>query len=216
MRPLATAIAAAGFAVELPRLPGHGTTVEEMLPTRWADWSDEALRAYKDLAARCSRVAVAGLSMGGTLATWLASIQPEIVGLVAINPMIEPPPDELIDALRAIDDDYMDGVGSDIAMPGSVESAYAKVPIAALLSFLMDGVRPLSAQLASVRCPVLLLTSPQDHVVAPTSSDYLSANVSGAVERVSLERSFHVATLDYDAALIEERAVEFLCRVFAC
>ncbi len=39
MRPLAEALAAAGFTVELPLLPGHGTAVEDMVPTRWEDWS---------------------------------------------------------------------------------------------------------------------------------------------------------------------------------
>ena len=33
MRPLAELIAAAGYSVELPRLPGHGTTVEDMKTT---------------------------------------------------------------------------------------------------------------------------------------------------------------------------------------
>ena len=214
MRPLATALAEAGYTVELPRLPGHGTVVEEMIPTRWSDWSAAALQAYEDLAERCSRVAVTGLSMGGTLATWLAVNHPAIAGLIPINPMIEPPPDDLIDVLRAIEDETMSGVGSDIAKPDTVESAYEAAPVAALLSFLLDGVQPLSAQLASVRCPVLLFTSPQDHVVTPTSSDYLAAAVSGPVERVSLERSFHVATLDYDAAEIEARTIEFLAKVF--
>ncbi|MGH9037242.1 MAG: hypothetical protein ACRD0O_15895, partial [Acidimicrobiia bacterium] len=39
------------------------------------------------------------------------------------------------------------------------------------------------------------------------------ARVSGPVERVMLERSFHVATLDYDRDLIVERVVEFALRV---
>ena len=72
MRPVAEAFAAAGFAVELPRLPGHGTTVEDMLTTSWEDWSAEAEAAYQRLAARASKVVVAGLSMGGTLTVWLA------------------------------------------------------------------------------------------------------------------------------------------------
>jgi carboxylesterase len=38
MRGVAEALAAAGFHVEMPLLPGHGTRVEDMLPTRWADW----------------------------------------------------------------------------------------------------------------------------------------------------------------------------------
>ena len=67
MRGLAQAFAAAGFATELPLLPGHGTSVDDMLATRWADWSGAAEAAYENLAARCDRIVVAGLSMGGTI-----------------------------------------------------------------------------------------------------------------------------------------------------
>src|SRR3954464_14582979 len=85
MRGLAEAFAAAGYAVELPRLPGHGTSVDDMATTTFADWSAAVERAYDDLAGRCERVVVAGLSMGGTLAAWLAARHPEIAGLVVIN-----------------------------------------------------------------------------------------------------------------------------------
>ena len=39
MRAIATEMAALGFHVELPLLPGHGTIVDEMLDTGWAEWS---------------------------------------------------------------------------------------------------------------------------------------------------------------------------------
>ena len=41
MRGVAEALADAGFHVELPLLPGHGTVLDDMLPTRWADWIGE-------------------------------------------------------------------------------------------------------------------------------------------------------------------------------
>jgi carboxylesterase len=56
--------------------------------------------------------------------------------------------------------------------------------------------------------PLVLLTSPQDHVVDPGQSEALAAAYGGPLERVTLERSYHVATLDYDKDLIHERAVE--------
>ncbi len=59
------------------------------------------------------------------------------------------------------------------------------------------------------------MTSPQDHVVDPTASDLLASKVSGPVERVTLERSYHVATLDFDAELIQQRAVDFGKKVTA-
>src|SRR4029079_10175094 len=49
MRGVAEALADAGFHVELPLLPGHGTRVEDMLATRWADWAGEAEEAYQRL-----------------------------------------------------------------------------------------------------------------------------------------------------------------------
>ena len=49
MRGLAEAFAAAGFHVEMPRLPGHGTTVDEMLTTAWADWTATVEAAYQRL-----------------------------------------------------------------------------------------------------------------------------------------------------------------------
>jgi carboxylesterase len=66
-----------------------------------------------------------------------------------------------------------------------------------------------------VLCPVLLFNSPQDHVVPPVSSDRLAEAVKGPVERITLERSFHVATLDYDKDEIEARTVAFVGDVLA-
>jgi len=63
--------------------------------------------------------------------------------------------------------------------------------------------------------PALIITSRQDHVVNPEDSDVLADNISGPVERIWLEKSFHVATLDYDKAEIEEAALAFAQRVTA-
>ncbi|MFT3852780.1 MAG: hypothetical protein QM733_08600 [Ilumatobacteraceae bacterium] len=41
MRELAEAFVAAGFHVEMPRLPGRGTHVDDMIPTRWPDYLAE-------------------------------------------------------------------------------------------------------------------------------------------------------------------------------
>ena len=52
MRPVAEALAAAGFSVELPLLPGHGTSVEDMQETSFPDWLGAAEATYADLAGR--------------------------------------------------------------------------------------------------------------------------------------------------------------------
>lgn len=215
MRGLAEAFAAAGFAVELPLLPGHGTKIEDMVETGWADWSAAAEAAYRRLAERCDKVVVAGLSMGGTLTAWLAERHPEVAGAVLINAAIDPPAPEFRRMLQDMLDQghtIMPPVGSDIADPDSKELAYEGSPIAPLLT-LIEADDEILARLGDITCPVLVMTSPQDHVVPPISSDILAMKVSGPVERVTLERSYHVATLDYDRDLINERAVEFARKV---
>jgi carboxylesterase len=211
MRGVAEAFAAAGFSVELPRLPGHGTTVDDMLTTSWEDWTGEVEAAYERLAARTDRVVAAGLSMGGSLTLWTGQQHPEVAGLVCINPATQPFPPEALDMVRAMLDDgteVMPGIGSDIADPDVTESAYDGTPVRPLLS-LMDGLGGLVPGYPAMSMPMLLLSAPQDHVVEPVQSDALAAVYGGPVERVTLERSYHVATLDYDKDLIFERAVAF-------
>src|SRR5688500_8488659 len=68
MRSRADACVVAGSTVSMPRLPGHGTTVEDMARTSWAGWSPHVESTYLHRAERAEQVVVAGLSMGGTLA----------------------------------------------------------------------------------------------------------------------------------------------------
>jgi carboxylesterase len=217
MRPLAQAFAAAGFSVELPLWPGHGTSIEDMLDTGWDDWSGAAEAAYLDLAARSRRVLVAGLSMGGTLATWLAAHHPEIAGLIAVNAAVEPAGEAMVEILRqtlAQGISIAPAIGDDVADPDVHELAYQGMPVAPLLT-LVAAQADLDARLGDIACPVLIFTSRNDHVVPPSNSDYLAARVSGPVERVFLDRSFHVATLDYDKAEIEARSVDFAKKAVA-
>jgi carboxylesterase len=199
----------------MPLLPGHGTDIADMIPTRWEDWSGAAEGAYTALAARCDSVVVTGLSMGGMLAVWLAERHPEIAALAVVNPLIAPPDADTVALVQSMIDageDVAPGIGSDIAKEGVTESAYPGLPLRAALS-LFAAATDVEAAVAAVRCPVLLFTSVQDHVVDPKSSEILATRASGPVEQVRLERSYHVATLDWDKDEIEARTVEFLAGV---
>lgn len=215
MRGLAEAFAGAGFAVELPRLPGHGTSVGDMETTTWADWLGEVERAYADLAARCDCVVVAGLSMGATLAATLTTRHPEMAGLIVINGALAPIDAAIRDALAQLVEQgvtRIPGPGNDVADPDQIELAYDEVVPAAYLA-LFVALDELQGELPGITCPVLVIASEQDHVVPPGSSDHFAAHVGGPVERMTLVRSFHVATLDYERADLEARAVEFATRV---
>lgn len=215
MRPLADAFCAAGFQVELPRLPGHGTAVDDLDRYRFADWASHLEQVYAVLAARVVRVVVVGLSMGGTLACRLAERHPEIAGLILVNPFIGPVSASDMEALhRELDAGRTTfaSVGSDIKREGGSGRGYDATPIRPLLS-LIEGANRVREDLPSIRIPVLVFVSRNDHVVAPSTSDTIVERVRGEVERVYLENSFHVATLDYDAPELEERAIGFARKV---
>ncbi len=215
---LAAALSAAGVEVEAPLLPGHGTSVADLAGRGWEDWAVAAEAAFDPLAARCGPVVVVGLSMGGTLAVWLAAHRrQEVAGLVAINPYVDPPAEsfrELLGGIRDSGHACVPAIAGDIADPDVREEAYDELPVDPLLS-LCAALDDVAARLADVTCPTLVFTSRNDHVVPTVSSDLLAAGVSGPVERVWLERSFHVATLDHDRDRIERRTVEFATSVLA-
>jgi carboxylesterase len=218
MRPIAEVLADAGFAVELPRLPGHGTAVADMVETGWDDWLTEADRALTALQARTpdGKVVVVGLSMGGALTAALAESRPELAGIVLINTPVSAP-DELmsgVEGMLAGGTDVIDSIGGDIADPDADEASYDETPLRPLLTMLAAGEQ-VRERLGEVTAPALVITSKQDHVVAPTDSDILAEQLGGPVERIWLEKSFHVATLDYDRAEVEAATLAFAQRVTA-
>jgi carboxylesterase len=161
-------------------------------------------------------VVLAGLSMGGALCATLAADHPDVAGIAAINPYIDPPAESFRDIMHGLLQEGIQVIptagGKDIADPGAKEASYSGTPVTPLLS-LCEGLDRLAPRLSAITCPLLIVTSRQDHVVPPVSSDVLAGGVSGPVERVWLEESFHVATLDVERTEVERRVVEFAVKV---
>jgi carboxylesterase len=216
MRGVADAMVAADLDVELPRLPGHGTVVDDMLATGWHDWADAVARAHDALAARVERVVIVGQSMGASLGLWAALRRPDTAGIVCINPLTRTRDADMMAMIDELIDDglaVVPGEGSDIADPTATDVAYDGTPLAPLRSLLVDGVASITDRFGELRMPLRLFTSRQDHVVEPADSDHLAGTWGGPVERTWLERSFHVATRDFDRELVEAESVAFALRV---
>ena len=215
MTPWGRHLAEQGFAVSVPRLPGHGTTWQEMVGTRYEDYRAEVEREYAALRGRCDAVVVGGLSMGGSLALDLAESHPEIAGLILVNPAVASTNKQLL-ALPVLKHvvKAMPGIGNDIKKGGD-EYGYDKTPLKPLASFMAQWKR-LAADLGKVTCPVLYFRSAEDHVVDPSSARIILGGLSSreVTERV-LTNSFHVATLDNDAPQIFDESTEFIRRVTA-
>lgn len=217
MRPWGAHLAQSGFTVRAPRLPGHGTTWQEMNRTTWRDWYGCVSAELDKLLGQCATVLVFGQSMGGTLTLRLAQEYGDaIAGITLVNPSIMslrkdvrllPLVSRFLPSIR--------GVGGDIAKQGVKELSYARVPLRAAAS-LAEFWAVVRADLPKVRQPILLLRSLVDHVVEPENSRLIAARVSSTdLTEVELSDSYHVATLDHDAPLIFRRSVEFAMRVHA-
>ncbi|MEO6711839.1 MAG: alpha/beta fold hydrolase [Mycobacteriales bacterium] len=212
MRPWGEYLAAEGFTVCCPRLPGHGTRWQEMNRTTWQDWYGEIERAFEDLRRRSTHVFVMGLSMGGTLTLRLAEQHTDrIAGIVLVNPSILsenksmralPVVKLLVPSLKAI--------ANDIRKEGADEIAYARTPLRAVAS-LVQLWRVTRADLGKVTMPVLYFRSKEDHVVEASNHQAIQAGISSKdVTDIELADSYHVATLDHDAPAIFEGSAAFV------
>ncbi|MEU7021011.1 alpha/beta fold hydrolase [Streptomyces sp. NPDC046203] len=215
MRPWAEFLAAQGLTVSLPLLPGHGTRWQDMQLTTWHDWYAEVERALLELTERCSRVFVMGLSMGGALTLRLAARHGDAVaGIVLVNPgnKVHGLAAKALPVVRHLVPSVA-GIASDIAKPGVDEVGYPRVPLHAAYS-LRRFFQVVDGELPQVTCPLLLLHSPQDHVVPPADSARVLSRVSSTdVREILLEQSYHVATLDHDAERIFEESWAFMARL---
>jgi carboxylesterase len=212
LRPWAEYLAAAGLTVNLPRLPGHGTTWQEMARTRWEDWYAEVDRAFGDLQATADEIFVMGLSMGACLALRLAELHGDAVsGLVLVNPsvtadtklfLLAPVMKLLVPSLK--------GLGSDIKKPGVTELAYDRVPTKAAAT--LPGLWKVTQRdLGKLAEPVLVYRSAEDHVVGPASLEILRAALPARQLEVKMcADSYHVATLDNDAQAIFAGSLDFV------
>ncbi|GGP41355.1 MULTISPECIES: alpha/beta hydrolase [Streptomyces] len=215
LRPWADFLAERGLTVELPLLPGHGTRWQDMQLTGWQDWYAEVDRALGELLQRCTQVFVFGLSMGGALALRLAARHGDAIsGVVVVNPgnKVHGVAAHALPVVRHFVRSTK-GIASDIAKEGSAEVGYDRVPLHAAHS-LRRFFQQVDRELPQVTQPMLLLHSPQDHVVPPADSARILGRVSSTdVTEILLEQSYHVATLDHDAERIFEESYAFIGRL---
>jgi carboxylesterase len=202
----------------MPAIPCWGRACRGMaLPQRtWRkparDWTGAVEDALAVLQSRCKRVFMTGLSMGGTLTLYLAGKHPEaFAGIIPINAVVRlDSPDMAGLAFERNAPPLVPGIGSDIKKPDVHETAYPLIPVPCFAE-LHALVSVTHALLPRVICPALILTSTEDHVVPPVNGD-LIANAIGAhqIERMALENSYHVATLDNDQEKIITGSLRFI------
>lgn len=217
LRPWGDHLAAEGFTVRCPLLPGHGTQWRDMNRTGWPDWYATVDEAFAEVSAMCTSTFVFGLSMGGALSLRLAQRHGSAVsGVVVVNPSVTTlRKDALLAPVLARFVPSFPGVANDIAKPGSTEVAYDRLPLKAFVS-LRKFWRTVCEDLALITQPLQVYRSAVDHVVEAENTRIVLSRVRSTDTReIVLPDSFHVATLDHDAQTIFTGSAEFCRRVHA-
>jgi carboxylesterase len=201
----------AGYSVALPLLTGHGLSPEAMEHSLWTHWTTDVEKAYIWLADRADRVFVAGLSMGGTLALWVAEQHPEIAGLISINALVRHPLEPFMRLLGRFGiPRWLKPIANDIKLPGVDEKAYAKLPTrsARQLAFLVASVR---GRLSLIRCPTVVFSSLNDHVVPVKNQPELFGSIGSTDKKmVKLSECYHVATMDLEKEDVFAESLAFI------
>lgn len=231
VRPLAEAFGRLGCTVEAPTLAGHGGTLADLAHSTWQDWlaSAESALSRLETATRpagtvaAPPVAIVGFSMGGLLALRLARLYPERVSALAVMsaPLRLRPFQVMgIRAVGRLPFDYASHplaaipklFGSDVSDPAmrAESPGLPAFPIAALgnLLDLMDTVR---ADLPAVRQPVLVVHGRHDHTVPMDDSLEMTGSLgSDVIDRLWLDRSFHIVAQDVERATVLEAVTRFI------
>lgn len=220
LRNLGEALAAAGWRVDAPLLPGHGTRIQDLEACRVEDWFRAVDEALTQMRAQTGRpVAVVGLSMGALLGLWLAATRPDDVSaVVALSLPLQIPSRRARFLIALLNGTRLSRLVRFISkgptgLDPAVDAArfvYSRWTVRGLgqLARLMRIVRH---ELHEVRAPLLAIFGGKDTTAPPSNGDLLLARVSSSVsEKHVLPESGHVLPLDRDAGRVAELTLAFL------
>jgi len=213
VRDWAAHLAEHGLTVAAPRLPGHGTTWQELARTRWEDWYGEVERTFVELTDRCESVFAMGCRRGPHVPA-AAQVHGEAVrGLVLETPSCRTRAADAVAARAAVRRTVRAGGGQRHRQAGPGRGRLHPGAVRALYSVtqLWKHVIP---ELPSLTRPTLLFRSQVDNVLGAAGAALLMDRIgSSDLEERVLADSHHVATLDFDAPAIFEGSLEFVRRL---
>ncbi|MGH2806302.1 MAG: alpha/beta hydrolase [Actinomycetota bacterium] len=212
MRPLGEYLGDHGVSVVGLRLPGHGTTWQDLNTRRSEEWVETVEAEVTKMEQTHDDIFIVGLSFGVALMMEFAARNPgRAAGLVSLAGFLyTPDPRARLVPIMCRVLKSMPGVANDICDPDSKELAYDRFPLRAA-DAMFRFCNKARADLSKVVDPVLVIHSPNDHTAVKANATMIIDNVSSTdKELVWAERSYHVITLDYDRDMVYERTLKFI------
>ena len=216
VRALALYLHRHNWGVHAPLLSGHGQSLRAFTSATADDWLRDARGAFRDMQKRHERVVLVGQSMGGALATILAS-ESRVDALVLLAPYMRL-------SRRAVwIGRFYFAVGlfapylrsrseSSILDPEARGRALGRgLMTPKLVRELSRVVRQARAAATRVTVPTLVIHSPQDPRVSVSDAEAAFAELGSETKSLQwAERSGHVLSVDYDREWVAGQVADWL------
>lgn len=222
---VAGALLKAGYIVNAPFLPGHGSSPEALLNVRWADWYAAVMDAYNEMRRETRRISAVGLSLGGLLALYLAeemkwgvravvSISTPLVltGIIEriIHPLVRYTPARYL--YKFSRKDWEKSILDPEGRKEYMRNSYDKIAVRSVFE-IFDFKKEVARRLPLLVSPILAIHGKSDKVAPLKNVELLKKSLrSGMVDVMVLEKTGHVATLDCEKDKIVNATVAFLNR----
>ncbi len=189
VRALAGYLRRRGLWVFAPRLPGHGTSAEDLATRKYREWVETVESGFVLLSNICDRVVLGGIGFGGNLVLDLAGrVEADtLAGVFAISP-----PFSLRDYSSKImsatdvwnrlrskmnreekNMDFLDFSG------GSFGSNYARNPVSGIKE-VGEFLESIEQRYSTIKKPALIIQADKNPVVDPKGSQQLFAAIGSA------------------------------------
>jgi carboxylesterase len=236
LRFIANGLSREGYKVYCPQLAGHGGKAADLGTSTWQDWYASAEAALNEMHAECDTVMVGGLSTGAVLAMLLAANHPEkVAGLTLYSPtlwlngrsipwyarMFPIVPTKRLAKLFNFpapanygikDDRLREFIKSALMANGGCGQVVTPGSAVIEWRWLVNATRE---ALHKVTQPVLIMHPREDDYAALNNATYLESKLSGPVDLVVLDDSYHLVTVDRQRGLVLEKTAAFARSVFS-
>lgn len=200
-------LARAGYTVRIPLLAGRASAPAALDRLSWDDWMRDAVRDFDQLAAAHARVAVGGLSAGGTMALELALRRPAAALLLfAAALSLRYRVTALAPYLWRVVRRWPQATG-----PAGAPGRYERVPVRAV-GELVIGMRRVRSRLGEIAAPALVAHARGDPIVPVSSAERLARGLGGPVDLLLLEGTGHAITAEADREALGEASIAHLRR----
>ncbi len=187
VRALAGYLRRRGVWVYAPRLPGHGTSAEDLADRKYHEWVEAVETAYIVMSMICERVVVGGVAVGGSLALDLAGRVAGVAGVFAICPPL---------TLRNYSTKFMPGIdvwdriqnkikrgeqnNQFIEFPhGNAHVNYPMNPVAGVKE-VGDYLESIEKGYAAINQPALIIQADKNPVVNPKGAQQLYESIGSS------------------------------------